>query len=322
MNASTGGGATSLLSSRAVIVDSPDAFRAAARLLEPRADRRASARAALLVSPHGFRLAEESESDNVYMAHGATTFEERALAEHAELARAIGSTLPTVVFPGDPATPDAVFPNNVFATSPGRLVVGRMRHAVRRREAERADIRAHFAAALGYETIDLSGRDDLVAELTGPLVVDRARGIGYCGLTGRCDRAGAEAMHAAFGLALTFVFALRPEEYHTNVVMSVLAGRALLIHEGSFADPEVPLAIAEPYGERVLRLTDDEKAAFVGNALALAADEVWMSARAAAALAPERRAALEAWGFRVRSVALAEIEKAGGSLRCCVAEIF
>ena len=280
-----------------------------------------SARGALLVSPHGFRLAEESESDNLYMAHGAATVEERALAEHTALARAIASTLPTVVFAGDPATPDAVFPNNVFATSPGRLVVGRMRHAVRRREAERADIRAHFAA-LGYDTVDLSGRDDLVAELTGPLVVDHARAIGYCGLTGRCDRAGAEAMHAAFGLALTFVFSLRPGEYHTNVVMSVLAGRALLIHESSFADPEVPLAIAEPYGERVLRLTDDEKAAFVGNSIALSPDEVWMSARAAAALAPERRATLEGWGFRLRSVELAEIEKAGGSLRCCVAEIF
>ncbi len=41
-------------------------------------------------------------------------------------------------------TPDAVFPNNVFATAPGRLIVGRMRHPVRQREAERADIRGFF----------------------------------------------------------------------------------------------------------------------------------------------------------------------------------
>jgi hypothetical protein len=113
-----------------------------------------------------------------------------------------------------------------------------------------------------------------------------------------------------------------PGEYHTNVVMAVLAGRAVLLHAPSFADPEVPAAIAEVYGDRVLRLSDAEKAAFAGNAIALDGDEVWMSARAAAALAPASRAALERWGFRVRSVALDEIEKAGGSLRCCVAEVF
>jgi hypothetical protein len=129
-------------------------------------------------------------------------------------------------------------------------------------------------------------------------------------------------MHEAFGLALTFVFELASEEYHTNVVASVLAGRALVIHEASFVDPEVPRAIASVYGERVLRLSDAEKNAFAGNCLALAPDQVWMSARAEAALRPESRRALESWGFAVRSVPLDEIEKAGGSLRCCVAEIF
>jgi hypothetical protein len=303
-----------------VIADTPSAFRAAARALAPRPGRRATARAALLVAPHGFRLAAESASDNRYMAAGEANAA-RALAQHAEFARALERTLPVVSFPGDPATPDAVFPNNVFATAPGRLVVGRMRHAVRRREAERADIRRFFAER-GYETVDLSRRDDLVAELTGPLVVDHARALGYCGLTGRCDRAGAQAMHAAFGLELTFVFELVPAEYHTNVVMSVLAGRALLVHEPSFADPEVPRAIAEVYGEQVLRLSDEEKANFVGNSIALAEDAVWMSARAATALRPESRAALAAWGFEVRSAPIDELEKAGGSLRCLVAEIF
>jgi hypothetical protein len=274
-----------------------------------------------LVTPVGFRLAEESEADNRYMAHGAETSEARALAEHARLAAELAERLPVVVFPGSAETPDAVFPNNVFATAPGRLVVGRMRHAVRRREAERADIRHWFDRALGYETIDLSAREDLVAELTGPLVVDHARRIGYCGLSGRCDRAGAAAMHQALDLALTFVFELAATEYHANVVLSVLAGRAVVLHRGSFVDPEVPLAISEAYEGRALWLTDEEKRAFAGNCIALAEDEVWMSTRAAGALRPESRDRLAAWGFAIRSVPLDEIEKAGGSLRCCVAEL-
>lgn len=304
-----------------MIVDTPRAFRAALARGRYEVVAPATARAAFLVAPLGFRLSAETAADNRYMAAGEAS-EARALAEHAELARALAETLPVVAFAGDRATPDAVFPNNVFATAPGRLIVGRMRHAERRREAARRDIRDFFVRELGREVADLSGRDDLVAELTGPLVIDRGRRIGFCGLTDRCDRAGAEAMHALFDLALTFVFALRPEEYHTNVVMSVLASRAVVLHAGSFVDPEVPRAVAELYAPNVLWLSDEEKAAFAGNCIALSARDLWMSAAAEAALRPASRAALEGWGFAIRSVPLPEIEKAGGSLRCCVGEIY
>ncbi len=47
-----------------------------------------------------------------------------------------------------------------------------------------------------------------------------------------------------------------------------------------------------------------------------------MSARAAVSLRPATRDALSRAGLRVEAVALEAIEAAGGSLRCCVAEIF
>lgn len=303
-----------------MIVDSPAAFRAAIAGGRFAPARPATARAAFLVSPIGFRLAADSASDNRYMDLDAGVSEERALVEHARLAEALAATLPVFTFPGDAETPDAVFPNNVFATVPGKLIVGAMRHESRRREARRADVRALFAELFAYRIEEIEG--PATAELTGPLVIDRARNVGLCGLTERCDRAGAGAMHRAFGLDLTFVFDLVAAEYHTNVVLAVLAGRGLVIHEPSFVDPEVPRAIAALYGERVIRLSDAEKAAFAGNCIALSEREVWMSAGAAAALTPEHRRELESWGFELRAVALAEIEKAGGSLRCCVGEIF
>jgi len=303
-----------------MIVDSPQAFRAAiAGGLFPLAHA-TSARAAFLVSPIGFKLAEESATDNRYMDLQNQTSEERALVEHAHLAKALASTLPILTLPGDSETPDAVFPNNVFATTKDSLILGAMRHEVRRREANRADIQSLFTGLFAKRIATLPS--DCVAELTGPLIVDRGRNIGFCGLTERCDREGAEAMDRAFGLDLTFVFELDPAEYHTNVVMSVLASRALVIHPPSFRDPEVPQAIAALYGERVLVLTDAEKAAFAGNCIALSDEDVWMSAAAAAALTPKHRADLAAWGFTLKSAPLAEIEKAGGSLRCCVAEIY
>ena len=81
-------------------------------------------------------------------------------------------------------------------------------------------------------------------------------------------------------------------------------------------------AIAQVYAPRVLLLDPDQKAAFAGNAIALSPDSVWMSARAAASLRTDQRAALADWGFALHGVELGEIEKAGGSLRCCVGEIF
>jgi hypothetical protein len=72
----------------------------------------------------------------------------------------------------------------------------------------------------------------------------------------------------------------------------------------------------------VIRLTPEQKRAYAGNAITLSPNRVWMSARAASSLTDAQRASLSEWGFAVGSVPLDEIEKAGGSLRCCVAEIF
>jgi len=302
-----------------VITRSIDEFRQFWPTLQPESP--GCARGAFLVTPLGFHLAEQSASDNRYMAMDAGVDAHAALAEHASLARRVSALLPTVCFPGDVATPDAVFPNNVFATAPGRSIIGRMRHPVRQREAQRPDIRGFLRDIAGYEEIDLSTLDG-VAELTGSLVVDRARGVGYCGLSERCDEAGAAAMHAAFGLKLTFCFDLAPGEYHTNVVMSVLAGRALVIAPSGFADAAVAQAIADAYAPRSLFLDAAQKADYAGNCIALSDDSVWMSARAAASLSAPQKTALAAWGLRIEAVALAEIEKAGGSLRCCVGEVY
>lgn len=300
----------------------PGRFLQAFRDLSQAPTRAATARAAFLVAPDGFDLASESAADNAYMRMGERVDPARALGQHAALARALRADLPVLTFPGDPQTPDAVFPNNVFGTAQGTLVVGRMRHAVRRREAQREDIRRFFADILGYHTRDLSDRGDLVAELTGSLVIDRLRGVGYCGLSERCDAAGAQAMHDAFGLDLTLCFDLAPGEYHTNVLLACLAGRAVMLAADGFADAAVPEVIAEAYAGRVVALSSDQKRRYAGNAIALHPSRVWLGTSGAAALAPTQRDDLARWGFDIGTVSLDEIEKSGGSLRCCVAEIF
>ncbi len=279
------------------------------------------ARAAFMVSPEQFSLAAESASDNRYMDLRQSVDAMRAATQHRLLHRALSQSLPTVCFPGDASAPDGLFPNNVFATAGGKLLLGHMRHPVRQAEADRADIRGFFRELLAYPEIDLREQPG-ICELTGALIIDHRRGLGFCGLSERCDAVGAAAMHAAFGLRATLLFDLADGEYHSNVLLSVLAGRAVVLAEDGFADPRVAGAIADLYAPHAIRLSAAEKQAFAGNCLALAPDQVWMSQAAANALSPEHRLGLEQAGFQVRSVPLDELEKAGGSLRCCVAEIF
>jgi hypothetical protein len=281
----------------------------------------ATARAAFLVAPDGFARASQSARDNQYMAEATAFDAATAHTQHRKLQRAVASELPVFCFSGDPTTPDALFPNNVFATLPGRLVVGRMRHEVRRREAGRCDIRRFFTDLLGYEELDLSGQSH-PCELTGALVIDRARGLGFCGLSERCDEVGAALLHHAFGLRTTLMFDLAPGEYHTNVVLAVLGGRAALICADGFADAAVSEAIATLYSPHDIRLSRTEGAAFAGNAISLSKNSVWMSSRAEASLTLANRASVRAAGFALRSVPMDAIEAAGGSLRCCIAEIF
>ena len=248
-----------------------------------------------------------------------STIHPHVSGESSERISACG--IPVVRFPGHPETPDDVFPNNVFATAAGRLIVGAMRYPNRQREADRIDIRALFTDLMGYDSIELAA-PGVIAELTGVLVMDRGRRIGFCGMTQRVNEAGCQAMHEAFDLGLSFRFDLNENEYHTNVVMSVLASRAVVVCPDAFADPEVPRAIAELYPERVLEISTEEKEAFAGNIIALSHSDLFMSQVAFDALAAEKIKRLESWGFTIHAIELDEIEKAGGSLRCCVAEIY
>lgn len=304
------------------IVDTVADFRQATMNKTFPPDGRPTMRAAFLVSPTGFRVDCESALDNLYMNPEAVVDPERAVRQHRSLGDVIlRCGVPVITVSGLDHLPDGVFPNNVFATVPGRFIIGAMRHAVRKGEAKRADVRALFTELLGYELYDLS-EQGCCAELTGPLVLDRSRGIGYCGLSERADEAGCAAMHQAFGLRLTFQFSLVPEEYHTNVVLSVLAGRGVVLHPGSFVDASVADSIAEFYGARSLILDDTEKANFAGNCIAVTEQDVCLSTRAADALRPRSRQTIESWGFKLHGVEVDEFEKAGGSLRCLIAEAF
>ena len=304
-----------------MIVDKAKYFISALKSREFPDDSPATPKGVLMVEPEEFYVGEETALDNHYMDLGNPANPDRAKRQFQDLVKLIRNCgTGVLVFPGSVRTPDDVFPNNVFATVPGRLVIGNMRYPIRQLESERSDIPAWFSER-GYEIVDLRAKD-CVAELTGVLIMDRARRIGFCGISERVDRAGAEAMHEAFKLRLTYCFDLTANEYHTNVVFSVLAARACVLYPGACAEPSAPEAIEAAFPGRTLLLDKFEKDHFVGNCISLNNEDLFMSQVAVDALRPENRARLESWGFRIHSAELDQLEKSGGSLRCMVAKIF
>lgn len=283
----------------------------------------AAMKAAFMVSPVGFSLDEQTASDNQYMQMDQETDANLAIVQQMHLARKISDCgVPVMTFPGSEETPDAVFPNNAFATAHGnKYIIGAMLHENRQKETQRKDIRMFFDEMLGYKKHHIK-RDSGIAELTGVLVPDRARNIAFCGMTERVNDAGAKAMYEMFDLDLMFQFDLADGEYHTNVVLACLAGRACMIHAGSFADLEVPKAIAEFYQDKTVFLTDEEKLAFAGNGITITENDLFLSTTAFDALAQDKKDKLKSWGFTLHHVQVSELEKAGGSLRCMVGEIF
>ncbi len=280
-------------------------------------------KAAFMVSPVGFSLDEQTASDNEYMKMDQLTDADLAIVQQMNLARKISDCgVPVMTFPGSAETPDAVFPNNAFATAHGnKYIIGAMLHENRQKETMRKDIRMFFNDLLGYEKHHIK-RDKCVAELTGVLVPDRARNIAFCGMTERVNDSGAQAMHEMFDLDLMFQFDLAQGEYHTNVVLASLAGKGCMIHSGSFADPDVPKAIAEFYKDKTIFLSDEEKLAFAGNGITITENDLFLSQTAFDGLAQKKKDKLESWGFTLHHVQVSELEKAGGSLRCMVGEIF
>ncbi len=302
------------------ITRDPDAFLRQARGLPTGG--RAVCDGVFLVAPERFRFCDDSAQDNAYMQKGQAFDQQRALEQHHALAQKLHELgVPTLVFPGDPDCPDGIFPNNVFATAPGRLIVGAMKHPARQREAARQDIRFCLRKMMGGEVVELAapGR---VAELTGVLIIDRARGLGFCGMTERVNDAGLEAMRDAFGLKLVFQFDLQPGEYHTNVVMSILASHAVVLQQDALRPPEAARAISECYGGRVIWISEAQKNAFAGNCIAVTERDVLMSETGWNSLNPEQKQQFADYGFAVHPLPADEIEKAGGSVRCMVAELF
>lgn len=297
-----------------------------------------SARAVLMVRPHGFHPNPETAADNAFqktIAPGETDSVARAAEEEfdraVETLRAAGVTVHVIADTPSPAKPDAVFPNNWFSTHHDGRVVFYPMHAPARRRERRPEVveelRKHYRVT---EVVDysLGEKEHQFLEGTGSLVLDYASRVAYAALSQRTHPAMVDRFCADFGFTpVKFRSATADGRavYHTNVLMCIGTGFAL-VGGPLIADPrerEQVRAGLTGSGREVIELSAAQIAEFAGNALELDNGReklLVLSARAKSSLGEEQRAALERHA-RLVPLELPTIELAGGSARCMLAAI-
>ncbi len=291
-----------------------------------------------MIRPSRFFPNPETALDNSFQQKAQPeSFEQVSLQARAEFDRAVealtaaGVKVHQFEDTPSPPKPDAVFPNNWFSTHhDGRIALFPM-YTPSRRAERRADIiellGAHYHAT---EVVDYSHFEErgLFLEGTGSLVLDHLHRIAYVSLSRRADREPLEKFCADFDFEpVTFQSTSADGQaiYHTNVMMCLGTNFALVGLENipDTAQRQSVRKRLESTGKTIISLSPEQINNFAGNALELQNEQeklVVLSARAAAHLGAEKRAAIERFA-RIVPLDLPTIELAGGSARCMLATV-
>lgn len=291
--------------------------------------------AIVMVRPHHFTVNTETAADNAFQANAVLPADiaRRAFDEHAAAVAALEDMGVRVhVFDGDnPATPDCVFPNNWFSTHAGGHVAIYPMKAPNRRLERRPDVIEMLKARYRVQdVIDYSGLepDGLFLEGTGAMVLDHIDRVAYAVQSDRTNPVALERFCTHFNFE-PMVFPAADSAgvpiYHTNVLMCIGTDFAM-IGAGLITDParrDEILTRLRQSGRDLVELTEDQIAAFAGNAIELQGAErriLALSSTAFAALRPDQIALIEQ-SATLLSLPIPTIEMAGGSVRCTIAGI-
>jgi len=295
-----------------------------------------------MVSPRAFGFDPDTASSNRFQTApglGSGEIRRRGREEFDQVAGALRTAGIDVIVCSDQTgldLPDAVFPNNWISTHHDGTVVLYPMCAPRRRLERREDIVERLGSECGFAVkwvVDLGPNemDGRFLEGTGSLVFDHVHRVVYACISPRTD----EGMVCEAGELLgyeTVVFQASDTAgfpvYHTNVVMSVGQGFALVCSEAIIDEGERRAVIGRlaSTGRTLLEITRKQMSAFGANILELRSEGgepvLAASARAWNALGPEQQESLQALA-RVVRVPIPTIESVGGgSVRCMIAEIF
>ena len=295
------------------------------------------ANAVAIVRATHFGANPETLASNAFQAaasnENATT---EALKEQIALATVLEDVGVDVLWlepPAQSVSPDGVFPNNWFSTHDDATLVIYPMEAPSRRSERLPDL-ADRLRVCGYRIDTVTDWSDFAnharyLEGTGSLVLDRMNRVAYACPSTRTETALAEEWAARFGYVLQWFKAADPDGravYHTNVVMSLGAGLAIVCFDAMpDEDQRATRKRLEETGQAILEIDWQQVKAFAGNQLFLQGRDgpvVALSRTADRALRPAQKTLIDRYAKRV-AVDIATIERhGGGSVRCMLAEIF
>lgn len=234
----------------------------------------------------------------------------------------------------EPPKPDAVFPNNWGTFHPDGTVLLYPMCAPNRRPERRPDILAALGRQFRITAIhDLSHHEAAgrFLEGTGSIIFDHLHQVAYACLSARTDAALFAETAARLGYRPVSFRALDAQDkeiYHTNVMMCIGSGFAVVCLESIQAEPE-RAAVVESLmstGHDIVDISLAQVARFAGNMLTLrpaAGPELLaLSQSAYDALTPAQRQTLS-YHCELVPLPIPTIETiGGGSARCMLAEVF
>lgn len=254
----------------------------------------------------------------------------------AEFDRAVSALeregVQVVVFDsGDEGAPDAIFPNNWFSLlHDGTFILYPMQPESRRRERSKEAVSFLETTFRPRALIDLSAYEHqgLFLEGTGSVVFDHRNRIAYAVESARTHRQVLDDLCTRIGydpyLFNAFDQSGKPI-YHTNVVMNIASGYAMLCDEAvsDIRQREMLSESLRKSGRELVLLSMEQMNRFCGNILQVrdhtGRELTVCSSTAHEALLPEQISLLSP--LLVVDVRMIE-QVGGGGIRCMMAEIF
>lgn len=293
-----------------------------------------------MVRPAAFGFNDQTAANNYFQSDSTLSQEqlqEIALTEFdgmVEILRSHGIDVVVIDDTREPVKPDAIFPNNWLATSPGGTVAVFPMYAPNRRTEKRDDILQQLARDYQVKNVqdwseyEVEGR---FLEGTGSMIIDHDNKMIYACASERTSPVLLEKYAAANGFQ-GIVFLATDKEgrpiYHTNVMMALGDAFCVICEEAIEEEWELIAVrqLLESTGKELVRITREQVNCFAGNMIQVRNNRgekfIVLSQSAFNCLHEEQKEVLAAYS-NLLPVAVPTIEKIeGGSVRCMMAEIF
>ncbi|KYQ89247.1 hypothetical protein DLAC_09902 [Tieghemostelium lacteum] len=303
-----------------------------------------SSNSILMVEPNHFELNLQAVVDNHFMntPKDASNVHDLAVKEFTDYYNEITSKGVKIELfkPKDGIeTPDCLFPNNWFSTHAGwevesgrnTLVLYPMCHLNRRLERRSNIIEFLKNRVPDLDIVDLTDRENqgIYLEGTGSFVLDRIQRVAYICISQRSNQQLAEEWAKRLGYRLVYftsVDSLGKIVYHTNVVMAICSGLAIVCLD-SVSERRKELEESLSKYHTVLPITQDQVSKFCGNVIEVRGNDdkkyLVCSQSSYDAFTPEQKELIlkHVSGFIVKHIPTIQ-SVGGGGIRCMIAELF